>query len=282
MRLPHRCANDAPAFEGMTMDTTIDASRVLPLAGIHNFRDYGGYRADGGSVRRGLLFRSGQHGAATADDLEKVAALNIATVIDLRGDTERREMPCLRHQQFAGQVLFAPGETAGQELAPHEEAGRGITTADEARAGMTALYRNMPYRAVLIESLKLYFDALATRDGASLLHCAAGKDRTGLAAALLHTLLGVHHDDIMADYLLTNTAGDPRVRIESAAPMIRARYGATMTDDAIVALMSVDERYLLTALDAIRASHGTVERYADEVLGVTPERRDMLRARLVG
>lgn len=263
-------------------DTTTQPPRVRTFAGIHNFRDYGGYQAANGPMKRDLLYRSGQHGLATPEDLEAVHALDIRTVIDLRGDTERGELPCLRHPDFAGAVLFAPGETVGQELAPHEEAARTIATADQVRAAMTALYANMPFRPVLIESLRLYFEALATREGASLLHCAAGKDRTGLAAALLHTLLGVHHDDMVADYLLTNTAGDPQVRIAAAAEGIRARYGPTMDDAAIVAIMSVDAHYLDTALGAVRERYRSVEHYAEDVLGVTAARRAQLEERLIG
>lgn len=258
-----------------------EAARVHALTGIHNFRDYGGYAAGSGRLRRGMLYRSGQHGAATADDLDHVHALNITTVIDLRGDTERREMPCLRHPEFGAAILFAPGETAGTELAPHEEAGRGIRTADDAHAAMTKLYAAMPYRAVLVGSLRLYFEALATRDGPSLLHCLAGKDRTGLAVALLHTLMGVHADDVMADYLLTNTAGNQQARIAAAADSIRARFGPAMTDEAIAALMGVEAVYLNTALAAIEDQHGSIARYAEDVLDVTPERREAIEARLV-
>jgi protein tyrosine/serine phosphatase len=263
------------------MATIEDEPRVHPLTGVHNFRDYGGYRAAAGTLRRGLLFRSGQHVGATPGDLDHIHALALRTVVDLRGDTERRMAPCVRHPEFGAEVLFAPGETAGQELAPHEEAGAGITTAQEAQAAMTQLYVNMPFRPVLVGSLRMYFDALAARDGASLVHCLAGKDRTGLAVAVLHALLGVHHDDIVADYMLTNTAGDQRARIASAAGSIRERYGAQMTDGAIVTLMSVEEPYLARAFAEIRARHGSVEAYADAVLGVTAERRDLLEQRLV-
>lgn len=264
------------------MATIIDEpGRVHAFTGIHNFRDYGGYPAHGGALRRGLLYRSGQHGAASDADLAGVDRLNIATVIDLRGDTERLEAPCRRGAAFCGAVLFAPGETAGQELAPHEEAGRGIESADDARTAMTALYAAMPFRPVLVASLQLYFAALATRAGASLLHCLAGKDRTGLAVALLHRLLGVHDDDVLADYLLTNTAGDPAARIASAAESIRARYGPRMSDAAIMALMGVEAVYLATATAAIQERFGSTERYAEEVLGVTAERREMLRERLI-
>ncbi|QNE31013.1 tyrosine-protein phosphatase [Sphingomonas sp. NBWT7] len=255
--------------------------RVRAFEGIHNFRDYGGYAARDGRLKQGVLWRSGQHGGATPADLSSVSELGIRTVIDLRGDSERQMMPCLRHDGFDGLVLFAPGETAGSELAPHEEAGRGITTADEARAAMTKLYVNMPFRDVLVRSLTLYFEALATRDGASLLHCLAGKDRTGLAVAVLHRLLGVHEDDVMADYLLTNTAGDPQKRIAAAGGSIRERYGAQITDDAIVALMGVDAGYLHTATRSINDRFGSTEAYAEAILGVDAQRRAALRERLI-
>lgn len=255
--------------------------RVHAYAGIHNFRDYGGYAASGGRLRTGLLFRSGQHGAATQDDLARFGLLGVATIIDLRGDAERRTMPCLRPRGFSGDVLFAPGETAGSELAPHEEAGRGISTVAEARAAMTELYRTMPFRPVLVQSLRLYFEALSTRDGPTLIHCLAGKDRTGLAVALFHALTGVHHDDMMADYLLTNTAGDPEARVAAAAPSIRDRYGAQLSDAAIGALMGVEAEYLETALAAIAARHGDVDVYAEAVLGVGRSRRMPIRERLI-
>jgi protein-tyrosine phosphatase len=139
----------------------------------------------------------------------------------------------------------------------------------------------MPFRPVLVGSLRLYFEALATRDGASLLHCLAGKDRTGLAVALLHTVLGVHGDDVMADYMLTMTAGDPRARVASAAPSIRARYGPDMDDETILALMGVEADYLDTALATIAKRYGSVERYAEAVLGVDATRRRALELRLV-
>ncbi len=255
--------------------------RVLPLEGIHNFRDYGGYRATNGTIQPSLLWRSGQHAGATPTDLSEVSKLGIATVIDLRGDSERANAPCLRAPDFAGTVLFAPGETAGQELAPHEEAGRGVRDAAAAHAAMTALYANMPFRPVLVGSLRLYFEGLATRDGSSLLHCLAGKDRTGLAVALLHDLLGVHADDVMADYLLTNTAGNSERRIASAAASIRERYDPMMSDDAIRTLMGVDPVYLETAMGVIRDRHGDVAHYAAAMLDVDAARLAAIEARLV-
>lgn len=257
-------------------------ARVKALEGIHNFRDYGGYEtARDRRLKTGLLFRSGQHVGATADDLAAIAALDIRTVIDLRGNSERRSYPCARPEGFDAQVYFHDGETAGRGGAPHVEAAREIVTAGDAHRAMVDLYAFMPFRPNLTSVMRMYFDALAEREGASLLHCLAGKDRTGLAAALLHTLVGVRRDDINADYLLTNTAGNAEARIAAGAASIRASRGAQISDEAVRTLMAVHEEYLDAALVTISAKHGSVESYAREVLGVTPERLARIEARIL-
>jgi protein-tyrosine phosphatase len=257
--------------------------RVLQFNGIHNFRDYGGYAtASGGRLKSATLYRSGQHRDATPDDLIRVAALDLRTIIDLRGNSERASYPCARAEGFAATVLFYDGETAGRGGAPHVEAARPeIATAGDAHAVMIDLYAFMPFRPNLIAVLRMYFDTLEQRDGATLLHCFAGKDRTGLAAALLHRLLGVHYDDMMADYMLTNTAGDAEARIAAGAESIRKSRGAGISDAAVRTLMNVDPAYLNAAFAAIHDAHGSIASYAETVLGVTPARVARIAARLI-
>jgi protein-tyrosine phosphatase len=254
--------------------------RILDFTGIHNFRDYGGYATrDGRRVKPGLLFRSGQHKDATPGDLGKVAALKLKTIIDLRGDFERASFPCPRPDGHDAAVVFAPGETAGH--APHVEAAREVETAADAQAAMVALYRSMPFRPVLVATMRLYIDALATRDGPSLVHCLAGKDRTGLTVGLLHHLLGVARDDIMADYLLTNVAGNIDARIAAGAEVVRSNFGTAMAEDAVRTLMSVEAAYLDAAFAEIEARHGDIDAYCADILGVSSARRDALRERLL-
>lgn len=256
-------------------------ARVRPLAGIHNFRDYGDYAtANGGRVVAGRLYRSGQHVDATPDDLAAVAALDLQTVIDLRGNSERAAHPCARPERFGAEVRFFDGETSGRGGAPHVKVARDIATPADAHAAMIALYDFMPFRPNLIAIFRLYFDALAHRDGASLLHCFAGKDRTGVAAALLHHVLGVHEDDIMADYLLTNTAGDVDARVAAGAATIRKNRGAHLDDATVRVLMNVDPAYLDAARAAIVRRHGSIDAYLADVLGVTPAMRDRISGRL--
>lgn len=261
----------------------MDHDRLLPLDGIRNFRDYGGYAAAGGaSVRRGVLWRSGHHHQATCDDLEKVAALGLKSVIDLRGDSERSAFPCARHPEFAADVLFEPGETAGLTgAAAHEAAGEGVRTGAESRAAMVRLNEGMPWRPVLVASMKLYFAELAADRGPILLHCVAGKDRTGLAAWLTHHALGVHPDDAMADYLLTNIATGLAGRLALGAETVRAKYGPQMDDEAVLALMSVAPEYISAGLNAIRERHGSYDQYLAEVVGVEPKQIGAIRASLL-
>ena len=257
--------------------------RILPLEGIRNFRDYGGYAgANGARIKRGMLWRSGHHCEATEADLERVHALGLATVFDLRGDSERALYPCLRHREFTAEVRYEPGETAGLSgAAAHEAAGQGVRSGEDARLAMIRLNEGMPWRPVLLATLRMHFAELAAPAGPTLLHCVAGKDRTGLACALTHHVLGVHPDDAMADYLLTNAAidVDERVRVNGAA--LRDRYGAEMDDGAVRALISVAPEYLGTALAAIRERHGTVDAYLGEVLGVGAAEMSAIRAALL-
>ena len=101
----------------------------MPMQGIHNFRDYGGYETgDGGRVRTGLLYRSGQHVEAEDDDLAALDALGIKTVIDLRGISERERNPCRRSEAFDAAVLTHPGETTSSP--PHEDVGDQALSGD--------------------------------------------------------------------------------------------------------------------------------------------------------
>lgn len=253
--------------------------RILPFEAINNFRDYGGYAgADGAKVRSRVLWRSGHHAEASPTDLRAVHELGIATVIDLRGDSERDANPCLRHPEFSGKVVFAPGETAGlKAAAAHEESAGEIRTVEDAQAAMTRLYAGMAWRPVLVETLRLYFQTLAESGEPTLLHCFAGKDRTGLAADLLHHVLGVHPDDAMDDYLLTNRAANVERRIAAGTHAVKG-MGPQMSDDALRALLSVRAEYLETARTAIATRHGTVDAYLVEVLAVDPAMVAAIRA----
>ncbi|MEM7666731.1 MAG: tyrosine-protein phosphatase [Pseudomonadota bacterium] len=251
----------------------------LATEAIHNLRDYGGYTtADGARVKAGLLFRSGHHADATDADLDTVSELDLRHVIDLRGDSERARHTCRRPDGFAAKVLFFEGETAG--LAPHLEAAEGSVDAQGAHDAMVELYGALPDRAGLNWVLKEYFAALAEGASASLVHCAAGKDRTGIAVDLLHHILGVHPDDAMHDYLLTNHSPRNEERIAHGRELMGGKYGAK--DEATVrVLMGVDAEFLEAARRSAKERFGSIDTYLEQSLGVDEARKARLRELLV-
>ena len=250
--------------------------RVLKLDGVHNFRDYGGYPgAEGAKVKTGLLWRSAQHGDASDSDLDTIHDLGIATVIDLRGPSEYEGKPCRRHPEFSAQVFRYPEETAG--LALHTEAADGVVSAAEARAAMLRLYEGIAFRENLVPMLRCYFEVLKRAEGPSLVHCVAGKDRTGFAVALAQHALGVEREAILADYVLTNRAGNIEARIAAGTEQIHSKHGA-IDVATIRVLMGVEEDFLVTALAAVEARHGTIDDYLSTVIGLDEAAIYVLRA----
>ena len=248
--------------------------------GIHNLRDYGGYGvAGGGLVRTGVLFRSGQHMEASDNDLALLDSLDIRTVIDLRGVSERDGFPCRRHPSFDAQVIAYDGETSNSP--PHEGGGgQVVMTPERARERMLAVYTRMPVNPAMIDMFTRYFNALDKNDGGSLVHCFAGKDRTGIAAALLLHTLGVHHDDIVDEFLLTNAAPTREILERQSLPRMEAHYGA-IEPEALHNLMGVLPEYIDTYFAEITRDHGSMDAYLAARLGVDEARKSRLRDRFV-
>lgn len=273
--------------------------RLLALAGIHNFRDYGGYAvAGGGRVRRGWLWRSGQHHEASDDDLAAVAALGLKAVFDLRSAKEREVHPCRRPEGFGAVVhgiemapaIELPDVEQGGHAAPHVAAAMKAAGAAaarpsrersvaETRAGMIGNYATMPFRPGLAAALRHMIVTLGKTDGPSLVNCMAGKDRTGIAVAVVQRALGVHRDDVVADYLLTGTLGDQEARIAAGYRTFKRATGE-LEDEVVRAIMGVEPAYIEAALDAIGKDGGEAG-YFGRVLGVDDVVLGRLRERLV-
>lgn len=252
----------------------------LVTQGIHNFRDYGGWPTRGGGrVRTGLLYRSGHHVEATDDDLRAIAPLGIHTVIDLRGESERSANPCRRVKGFDGEVVFYDGETTSSP--PHMDIDPAMTASDFARERMMAVYTRMPDNPAMIEMFGRYLRILADRDGASLVHCYAGKDRTGIAATMLLHILGVSQDDQRAEFLRTNDSPTFEILARQSLPGIEARLGRKLDEGAAKDLLGVREEYLERFLTISSDRHGSFDAYLHKAIGVDDALRDALNARFV-
>lgn len=253
--------------------------RHIDFDGIENFRDFGGYATRcGRGVRRQRLFRSAHHAAATEADLARLAGLGIEVVVDLRRPSERRREPC-RHETFARQVIAS-------DLDDHdiwvENARAGALDAEWFRNDCRHFYRLTPFESRHVELFSRWFHALAEAEGAVLVHCAAGKDRTGMICALTHHICGVHEDDIVADYLLTNEESRITRRMASLGGFLEQNLGRRPSDEALRVGVSVAPEYLHIAFDRMAEECGSIDGYLTEVLGVDARLREKIAATVLG
>lgn len=259
------------------------AERVLPLEGGVNFRDLGGYTtADGATVLWGKLFRSGDTSGLTDADYDYLQRLGIRTVCDFRANNERGSAPT-RAERFGEGVAYVAWHY--EQIIDGESFSAGLRGPDPAGAAvelMTGFYRVMP--TTFAERFKAVFDSLKGGDGL-LFHCSAGKDRTGLMAALLLTALDVEETQIFVDYDLTNHVEGLHERRRLDADGGEAEDDpamamfASLPPDAIEAFMGVRPEYLQAAFDSIRAEYGSIDAYLQQALDVSAEDRRLLRAR---
>ncbi|MGH7025557.1 MAG: tyrosine-protein phosphatase [Caulobacteraceae bacterium] len=256
-------------------------NRHLPLEGVENFRDFGGYSTVGGQrLRSGRLWRSASHGRATDADLAAIAALGIAVVVDLRRKNERERDPSRRHGAFAGEVIVSDAGEDEEDTWLAHVTGSDLS-ASSFRDYMLNYYAEAPFNPRLLHLYARYFEALARADGPVLIHCAAGKDRTGILAALTHHLAGVHRDDILIDYLATNDPERMARRLPLVTQVIREASGRTPDETAVRVAMGVEAAYLETAWAAVAERHGDLDGYLEGALGVDGARREAIKVRLL-
>ncbi len=257
-------------------------TRHIQLQGVDNLRDFGGYAtASGRGLRAGRLYRSGHHHRATDADLEALSGLGLKTIVDLRRTAEREREPNRTWPGFQAQVI--DNDIPDSVESGWEEHLRGRDPTVELFRGMSReWYRRGPFEARIVDLYRRYFEALAETGGPILVHCAAGKDRTGLIVAFTHHLAGVDRADILDDYLLTNQLGLYETRVRGVGERIARICGRAPTDEAVRAALGVEAEDLDAALDAIESRYGSIDAYLEQVLGVDAGRRAALEARLLG
>jgi protein tyrosine/serine phosphatase len=249
---------------------------------IHNFRDCGGYTTrDGRRMRRGKLYRSAHFPRASDADLEAMRTLGLSAIVDMRRPMERAHSPSRRWDGFDVRVVEHPGMDEGA-LPPHliafERAG---ASGPDARAALTQIYAELPTDPMVLDLLRDFFAALAEADGAVLVHCAAGKDRTGVAVALAHHLLGVRESDMLANYLATNDSID--ARNEDTGPMraFLGRNGVAVSEEAVRVILGVEEPFLRAAFATMTRIDGSLDGFIAGTLGVTAAQRAAIRTRML-
>jgi protein-tyrosine phosphatase len=149
------------------------------------------------------------------------------------------------------------------------------------RKYMADYYREAPFEERHIDLFSRYFQALAQVDGPILVHCAAGKDRTGILVALTHHVAGVPPDTAIEDYLLTNHPDRLAARMPIIGKFMEEIAGRMPSEAVIQVAMGVEADYLRTAFTAIDERYGSLDGYLEQALGVGAAQRAALRERLL-
>jgi protein-tyrosine phosphatase len=252
-------------------------ARVPPLVGGRNFRDLGGYPGAGGrSVRWRKVYRSGALSALTPTDFDYLDDLGIAVVCDLRSLEERRVEPTAWRGDAGPRIWARDYEMRSTRLA---RAALGESTAASLREHMLQSYRDLPYDHA--ESFRQVFFELLEGHLPLVIHCAGGKDRTGVAVALLLLALGVPRDVVMEDYELTNRLLKLERMLAPSPDAAGFAMIRRLTPEQRAPLMRADADYLESALDAIDSNDGSLGAYLDKRLGVTPSSVDRLQRALL-
>lgn len=258
-------APDPPA--GMPGDLQ---RRHVEMEGAPNFRDLGGYATeDGHHVRWGLLFRSDDLSRLSDDDLERMHRLGIRLVCDFRGADERAEAP--------DRLPAAdPPAVAELEISDPSFSAAGL------RERITSGDADLDLRAVLIEANRLFATRFAPQYAAmfdritrpenlpALVHCTAGKDRTGFASAIVLRALGVPMETVTEDFLLTNLY--TAAKIERTLLLIRLVSLLRADPERIRPALGVEPAYLDAAFGEISARWGSFDAYRRDALGLDDDR----------
>lgn len=252
------------------------ATETFQLEGGVNFRDLGGHvTTDGRRVRRGVLFRSGAFDRLTERDVAALRAGGVVHVIDFRDPGEVVERPDARIPGAHTDVVPAnpTGVSGGANL--HQVIAQVEQGGDPA-AFMDGLYRKLPFENPAYRHLFACIQKLEA--GALVFHCMVGKDRTGVAAALVLLALGVPRAAVVEDYLKT---GPALARFRELALAELAVEAEPSSLESLKVLMASKAEFIDAALDEIDTRFGDIWRFLEVEFGLTAERLAALRAKFL-
>ncbi|WP_254050233.1 tyrosine-protein phosphatase [Myroides sp. N17-2] len=241
-------------------EVTVEGLRQLPLDGQPNFRDLGGYTTtDNRTVKWGLLFRSGQLSSLSDQDLHYLSTIPLTTIVDFRSEQESEEQKTLLPSTVLNEVLLpiTPGNLSKDMVM------QIVMDGDNTSAAQLLIDINEQLILHNQPQYKAFFQEVQQAEAPLMFNCTAGKDRTGLAAALLLSALGVDQKTIEEDYLLTNKF------VNLSLQKVQDHFNlAEEQANVLLTLLTVQEQYLAKALSTIEQNYGTVECFLTEALEV--------------
>lgn len=247
--------------------------RQVKLQGADNFRDLGGYLTkEGLQVKTGLIYRSDALDNLSEQDIETLNQLGLHTVVDFRSHIERRLEPDVLPDTVEKKLNLQIGIEAVDPVAFRKRFLSGKVNGEQFRQMIIDGNRQMAR-----EGEKPFGTLLQTLvddpQQPLVFHCAGGKDRTGLASAILLSLLGVPHKTIIEDYLLTNHYRHEHHQASAAKlNQLYPEIGPGLNQARMA-----NAEYLQAGLDEIYSNYGSMENYAEQVLKISKEDIQTLR-----
>lgn len=252
-------------------DTLVFSERRLWVENAPNFRDLGGLKTQNGkTVAWGKLFRCGDMGKLSANDLTILKKENIRNVIDFRNEQEVKQSPDTYPADFeVNRVWTFISPSNGDAMKKiYSLIGNPNTTSAEAEAEAVfeEFYAKMPEN---VKNYTPFFETLlnSKENEASLFHCTAGKDRTGLGSALILSVLGVSEETIIEEYYLSN---------RYTQYLAKSVMMGQLKPEIAKVLAAVEPKYIKSTLNAIKTKHGSVIKMLETELGIDEAKRQQL------
>lgn len=267
--------------------------RILEIDGVINFRDLGGYQTeDGRTVSWGKVYRSAQLDRMSEQGAKDMAALGIKTVVDLRFSDETKRYPTMRHAVPNADILSwhdefeADSHGKGEAMKRSWKQSLDSNDPGQVREAMRVNYPKKLYSHKAIYKTMLM--RLMDQQTPLIFHCAAGKDRTGVAAALILSLLGVSDEQIIEDYLVTQAATQNLLESFHAGgatgPQGNSDFQhklASYPREMVQPVFDADLSYITTLMDYVKAQYGSFDQYAFMVLELNSDHVESLKQRLL-
>jgi protein-tyrosine phosphatase len=277
----------------MNNQAVFNKQRILKIEGVINFRDLGGYQTnDGFTVSWGKIYRSAQLDRMTDQGAKDMASLGIKTVIDLRFSDETKRYPTMRHAVPDAEILSWHEEFQDNGADKGDAIKRlwqqSLESNDPAQV-REAMRLNYPKKLYSHQAIyKKMLMRLVEQQTPLVFHCAAGKDRTGVAAALILSLLGVSDELIIEDYLLTQAETENLLSSFHAGgasgPQANSDFQqklASYPRALVQPVFDADLSYITTLMDYVSEQYGSFNQYASRVLGFDADDVARLRQRLL-
>lgn len=260
-------------------------NRLLQFENIRNFRDFGGYETQcGGRLREQFLYRAAHQSDCSDMDIQKLNRLGIKVIIDLRRRQEQEKQPRNWPETAQSSVIeLVECQLDEDGDAPHiAYLKQKNLSASSAEKFMQALYREIVLEPEHQRLFAHAITALATEKAPILIHCTAGKDRTGILCALILLLCGVARERVFEDYLLTHRANNLDQLLPQFLPQLKSFLGVEEIDeDALVPLFGVDPSFLEHAMEEIYEQYQSMEHYAHKALNIDSKLIAAMKDRLI-